>query len=424
MSHLLGYVSQSDTKIGEYEGKMGVEKYYEDFLSGISGSNLYKSDSLNTKLDNYQQISPIAGKDIKLSINEGMQNYAFELLSSKVSSMPSAVGGVVIAQDPRNGDILTLVNFPTFNLNKISKGLSEKEYQDLIKNNSYPFLNRAVSGVYPPGSVFKIVTASGILEDGIAKPEDTIYDEGFIKIGESTYGNWKRDGHGVVDYAKSMKVSNDTYYYIFSGGYKTSKGLGISGIYNWSKKYKLGEPQGIDLPGESSGFIPDGKYKTWYLGDTFISAIGQGDVLATPIQMSTLMSYFANNQKAYVPRVVLEADNLLKKERVLYENLLSSKNFEIIRDSLRQVNNFGGTAHPFHNFKTTYGFDSAGKTGTSEYFDSRYQKVLTHAWYSGFAPYEKPEIVVTVFIESGGGGSDDAAPLARKLIDFYFKNKK
>ena len=423
MSHILGYVGQSEVKVGEYEGKMGIEKYYDNFLAGIPGSNVYKSDSYNTKLDNYQQISPIAGKDIKLSIDYRLQNYAYELLKDKVESMSSAVGGVVIAQDPRNGDVLALVNYPTFDINKMSKGFSEKEYQELVTKKSFPFLNRAISGVYPPGSVFKIVTASGILEEGIAKPEDSIFDEGYIKIGESVYGNWKRDGHGVVNYTRSMKVSNDTYYYIYSGGYKLPKGLGISGIYNWSKKYKLGEIQGIDLPGEALGFIPDGKYKTWYLGDTFISAIGQGDVLSTPLQMSVLMSYYANNQKAFVPRVVLEADNLVKKEKVLYENLLSTNNFEVIKNSLKEVNLPGGTAFPFFDFKLKNGFESAGKTGTSEYFDSRYKTVLTHAWYSGFAPYERGEIVVTVFIESGGGGSTDAAPIARKLMDYYFENK-
>lgn len=424
MSHILGYVGQSETKVGEYEGKMGVEKYYEEFLAGIPGSDLYKSDSYNIKLDSYQQISPVAGKDIKLTVDSKLQNYSYELLKTKVDSMSSAIGGVVIAQDPRNGDILALVNYPSFNINKMTRGLSEKEYQDLITKNNFPFLNRAVSGVYPPGSVFKIVTASGILQEKIAKPEDTIFDEGFIKIGNSVYGNWKRDGHGVVDYTRSMKVSNDTYYYIYSGGYKVSKGLGISGIYNWAKKYHLGELHRVDLPGESEGFIPDGKYKTWYLGDTFISAIGQGDVLSTPLQISGLMSYYANNQKTYVPRIALEADNLIRKEKVLYENLLDKEVFDMIKNSLKEVNLEGGTAFKFFDFKLKHGFESAGKTGTSEYFDSRYQKVLTHAWYSGFAPYNQGEIVVTVFIESGGGGADDAAPIARQVIDFYFENKK
>ncbi len=423
MSHLLGYVGPSDTKIGEYEGKLGVEKYYQEFLSGISGSNLYKSDSMNSKLDSYQQISPVAGKNIKLTVDSDLQNFAYELLKEKIESMSSAIGGVVLAQDPRNGDILVMANYPSFNINKMTKGISDRDYQDLLKKDN-PFLNRAISGVYPPGSVFKIVTASGILQEGIAKPEDKIFDEGFIKIGESVYGNWKRDGHGVVDYTRSMKVSNDTYYYIYSGGYKLPKGLGISGIYKWGKLYKFGETQGIDLFGESEGFMPDGKYKTWYLGDTFISAIGQGDVLSTPLQATTLTSYFANNQKAFTPRVVVEADNLIKKEKVLYENLLTPEVFNTIKNSLREVNTPGGTGYPFFDFKIKNGFDSAGKTGTSEYYDTRYQKILTHAWYSGFAPYEQGEIVVTVFLESGGGGADDAAPIARKVMDYYFENKK
>jgi len=398
--------------------------YYEQFLAGSSGSNLFKSDSYNTKLDSYLQISPISGKDVVLAIDAELQNYSYELLKNKIESMSSAVGGVIIAQDPRNGDVLALVNYPSFDINKMTVGLSEFEYQKLITDKNFPFLNRAISGVYPPGSVYKVVTASGILQEGIAKPDDKIFDPGFIKVGESIYGNWKRDGHGEVDYIKSMKVSNDTYYYIFSGGYKIDKGLGISGIYNWSKKYKLGELTGIDLPGEVPGFIPDGKYKTWYLGDTFISAIGQGDTLTTPIQMSVLMGYFANNQVAYSPRVVLEADKLIKKEKVLYDKLLNADIFNLIKLSLKEVNMPGGTGYPFFDFNQKHGFESAGKTGTSEYYDSRYKEILTHAWYSGWAPYENGEIVVTVFLESGGGGADDAAPLARKVMDFYFENKK
>ena len=139
--------------------------------------------------------------------------------------------------------------------------------------------------------------------------------------------------------------------------------------------------------------------------------------------LSILTSYFANNQKTYVPRVVKEIDNFEKKDKVLYENLLTNENFDTVKKSLEEVNLPGGTAYPFFDFEKVHGFRSAGKTGTSEYYDSRYGKILTHAWYSGFAPYEQGEIAVTVFLESGGGGSDDAAPLARKVMDYYFNSK-
>lgn len=421
MSHLIGYVGLSSEKIGIYEGKQGVEDSYNNVLSGIPGQVIYKSDSLNNKLDEYSKITPISGKDIKLSIDSGLQDFSYELLKDKITNTPGIKGGAIVVQDPRNGDVLALVNFPSFNLNQMTKGISEKDYKELLSQNNFPFLNRCVSSVYAPGSVFKLVTASGILEDKVANPQDKIFDEGFIKIGEYRFNNWKLTGHGEVDITRAVKVSNDTYFYIYSGGYEGRKGLGISGIYNWARKFGFGERTGIDIPGEVKGFVPDGTGKSWYLGDTFITAIGQGDLLSTPIQVSTLMSYFANNQKAMAPRVVNEVGNLQRKEKILYENLLTQNNFAVIKNSLKEVNSVGGTAYPFFDFEAVHGFSSGGKTGTSEYFDSESGKMLTHAWYSGFAPYDNAEIVVTVFLESGGGGADDSAPIARKIMDFYFK---
>lgn len=423
-AHILGYVGQSDSKIGVYEGKQGIESFYNNYLSGVPGLDVYKSDSLNNKLEEYSQISPINGKNMVLTIDAGLQNYSYQILEEKVKSYPGAIGGVIIAHNPQNGEILALVNYPSFSIDKMTKGLTDKEYSDLISKNNSPFLNRAVSGLYPPGSVFKLVTGSAILEEGIAAPKDTIFDQGFILIGNNRYANWKLDGHGIVDFVRAMKVSNDTYYYIYSGGFGGVKPLGISGISKWGDKFNFGKLTEIDLPSENKGFLPDGKYKDWFLGDTFITAIGQGDLLSTPIQVSVLTSYFATEQKAFVPKIVKEIDNFARKDRVLFENLMSSQNFETVKNSLKEVNMPGGTAFPFFNFEKVHGFSSAGKTGTSEYYDSRFGKILTHAWYSGFAPYDKGEIVVTVFLESGGGGSTDAAPVARKVMDFYFENKK
>ena len=422
-SHILGYVGLSDTEIGVYEGKQGIESFYNSYLSGVPGSDVYKSDSLNNKLEEYSQISPINGKNIVLTIDSNLQNYAYQILKEKIYTKSNAIGGVIIVQNPGNGEVLAMANYPSFDVNKMTKGYSEKEFEELISKTNSPFLNRAVSGLYPPGSVFKLVTGSAILEEDIAKPKDSIFDLGYIIVGNNRYNNWKLDGHGNVDFIRAMKVSNDTYYYIYSSGYGGVKPLGISGISRWATKFNFGILTGIDLPSENRGFVPDGKYKEWYLGDTFITAIGQGDLLSTPIQVSILTSYFANNQKTYVPRVVKEIDNFEKKDKVLYENLLTNENFDTVKKSLEEVNLPGGTAYPFFDFEKVHGFRSAGKTGTSEYYDSRYGKILTHAWYSGFAPYEQGEIAVTVFLESGGGGSDDAAPLARKVMDYYFNSK-
>lgn len=423
-AHILGYVGQSDSKIGVYQGKQGIESFYNNYLSGVPGLDVYKSDSLNNKLEEYSQISPINGKNMVLTIDAKLQNYSYEILQEKIKSYPNALGGTIIAHNPQNGEVLALVNYPSFSINKMTRGISEKEFTELVSKNDSPFLNRAISGLYPPGSVFKLVTGSAILEEGIASPKDTIFDQGFIVIGNNRYANWKLDGHGIVDFTRAMKVSNDTYYYIYSGGYGGVKPLGISGIHKWGEKFNFGKLTEIDLPSENPGFLPDGKYKDWFLGDTFITAIGQGDLLSTPIQVSVLTSYFATDQKSYVPKIVKEIDNFERKDRILFEKLMSEENFSTLKNSLKEVNLPGGTAFPFFDFEKVHGFSSAGKTGTSEYYDSRFGKILIHAWYSGFAPYEKGEIVVTVFLESGGGGSTDAAPIARKVMDFYFQNIK
>ena len=219
-----------------------------------------------------------------------------------------------------------------------------------------------------------------------------------------------------------MKVSNDTYFYIYTAGFEDKKGLGVKKLYDWALKFNFSILTGIDLPGEVKGFMPDGTNKVWYLGDTFITAIGQGDVLATPIQTSLLMAYFAADQKAYKPHLVSEIDDKVRKDVILYSNLMSNENFQVVKNSLKEVNSKGGTAYSFNDMELKWGFDSGGKTGTSEFLKNGVMK--THAWYSGFAPYDNAEVVVTVFLEDGGGGSDDASPLAREIMDFYFTQKK
>lgn len=423
MSHLIGYVGLSSDKVGIYEGKQGIEEYYNGVLSGIPGQSVYKADSLNNKIEEYTQISPISGKDLKLTIDAKLQDFSYKLLEEKISNNNSIKGGVVVVENPVTGDILALANYPSYDLNQMSKGISTSDYQNLITQNNSPFLNRAISAVYAPGSVFKLVTGSGILEQGIAKSNDEIFDTGSLKIGDYTFNNWKLTGHGSVDITRAIKVSNDTFFYIYSGGYEDRKGLGISGISSWARKFGFGQKTGVDLFGEAKGFVPDGTGKKWYLGDTYITAIGQGDLLSSPIQVSVLMSYFANNQKAMVPKIVSEIDNLKKKDKILYQNLLNDTNFLILRNSLHEVTTPGGTAYPFFDFEVVHGFKTAGKTGTSEYFDVKSGKMLTHAWYSGFAPYDTPKVTVTVFLESGGGGADDAAPIARKVMDYTFDKK-
>ena len=421
-SHILGYVAESDNFDQKYEGKDGVEMYYDDVLAGIKGYSQNKYDSFNNLMNNYAVVSPVAGKNIKLTVDASLQNYIYDKLSQKVINTRNSTGGSVVVQNPQTGEVLALVNYPSYDIQKFSVGISNEDYQKLITNPGKPFFNRAISGVYPPGSVFKLVTASGILQEGIANSTETIYDEGFINIGNYRFNNWKLTGHGVVDITRAMKVSNDTFSYIYTGGFQGKKGLGIQNLNKWALKFNFSKYTNIDLKGEAKGYMPDGKGKVWYVGDTFISAIGQGEVLATPLQVSILTSYFATNQKAYKPYLVSEIDSKERKKSILYENLLTEENFLVLKNSLKEVNSKDGTAYSFFDFKDKWGFESAGKTGTSEFLKNGEMK--THAWYSGFAPLDNSEFVVTVFLEDGGGGSTDAAPLARDIMDFYFNQKK
>lgn len=421
LAHVIGYVSEGDS-YQDFEGKDGIELYYNPILSGIKGYSASKVDSYNSKIDNFSGLTPVPGKNLKLTIDSNLQDYIYLILKEKVIKTPNSTGGSVVVMNPQTGEVLALVNYPSYDAQKFSFGISQKEYEELINNPGKPFFNRAISGVYPPGSVFKAITAAGILEEGIAKPGDSIFDKGSIKIGNYVFSNWKLDGHGEVDLDRAMKVSNDTYFYIFTGGYDGKKGLGIDKLHDWAIKFNLGKITGIDLYGEAKGFMPDGTHKQWYLGDTYISAIGQGDILATPLQMTVMTSYFATDQKAYKPYLVSEIDEKIRNRKVLYENLLSSENFNVVKKSLKSVNDAGGTGNIFQSLEKKHGFETGGKTGTSEFLKNGV--MTTHAWYSGFAPFDNSEIVVTVFLEDGGGGSLDAAPLTLEIMDFYFSNKK
>ena len=261
--------------------------------------------------------------------------------------------------------------------------------------------------------------ASAVLEEGIVSPYFTINDPGYISVRGYTFRNWKLDGHGEVDLLRAIQVSNDTYFYTVGGGYGGVEGLGIDRIEEWSKKFGFGEKTGIDINGEVSGFVPNGEYKDWYLGDTYITSIGQGDFLATPLQTNMVTSYFANGRELLKPQIVKEAGGKAYEKKVLARDLVSQRTLGFVREGLRQAVSPGGTGYPVFDFPDVYGVELAGKTGTSEYIAPNGEE-KTHAWFTVWGPLEDAEIVLTVFLEGGGGGSDDAAPIARSLLDYWF----
>ena len=424
-SHLIGYVGFADTTPPKIEGKTGVENSYNDVLAGVDGGEIFQVDSAGRKVDVLSERRAIPGGNIQLYADRGLQNLAFELVKKAVDS-GEAKAGAVVAQDPRTGGVLALVSYPAFNPNKMSSGLTQAEFDQIANDQTFPFFNRAVSATYPPGSVFKMVMAAAALMEKVITPGYQIFDHGFIQIGSYIFRNWNTAGHGLVDMRRALQVSNDTYFYTVGGGFNEIGGLGIDRISAWAKRFGLGTALGIDLPGEVGGFVPDSQYKDWYLGDTYITSIGQGDLLVTPLQLNNVTSFYANGGILWKPSVTKSVDGQEVKPQVLARDFVDAGDYEIVREGLKLAVEPGGTGYPFFDFPAKYGVEVAGKTGTAEFgIQGEYE---SHAWFTVFGPYDLNDtshdpISLTVFLEGGGGGADKAAPIARQLFDYWFSKK-
>lgn len=420
-AHSIGYLGLDDKSIQpNIVGKTGVEKAYNEFVSGISGSRISEVDATGKKYNTVAQEDALPGRDLILYLNKDLSVKAYELLK-KVVDEKKATAGVVVAQDPTTGGILALVNYPSFDPAKLSNGISASDYQKLLNDPGNPFFNRAISAVYPPGSTFKMVTASAALAEKVVDRYTTIFDPGFIAVSGFRFNNWKLDGNGEVNIIKALQVSNDTYFYTVGGGYGAIKGVGIDSLHKWARLLGFGSVTGIDIEGEVAGNMPDGKARAWYLGDTYITAIGQGDVLATVLQQNNMTSYFANGGTLYKSRIVKSVAGVKTfQPEVIAQNLTTKKNYDIVREGLHAAVLPGGTAYPLFDFAQRHrGIELGGKTGTSEYFDKE-GKPATHAWFTVFGPFDHANIALTVFLEGGGAGSDDAAPIAKELLDLWF----
>jgi penicillin-binding protein 2 len=418
-AHLIGYVGIGGELFPTIEGKMGIEDSYDDHLGGVFGSRTVQVDALGKPLKVLTERDPVPGRNVTLFVDLELQKKAYELLKERVDSK-KADAGVVVAQDPVTGGILAMVSYPSFDPDKISSGISKQDWDLLNNDPTFPFFNRAVTAAYPPGSVFKMPVASAILMEGVVTEHTIVHDPGFIQIGSYIFRNWKLDGHGDVNVRRAIQVSNDVYFYAVGGGYGGLRGLGIEKLSDWAGKFGYGKKTGIDINGENAGFMPDGRHRDWYLGDTFISSIGQGDILATPLQVNNATVYFANGGYLPKPRIVKSIDGVGDTEmEIIARDLTDSRIYEIVRQGMKMSVEPGGTAYPLFDFPVRHGFEIAGKTGTSEYIDTQGRE-RTHAVFTVFAPYEGAEIALTVFLEGGGGGASDASPIAKELLDLWF----
>lgn len=423
-AHLLGYVSEvSDSELktdglyhlGDKIGRGGIEEKYDSQLRGINGKELIEVDAMGRKLKTLATVDPKPGTNLNLTIDAALQQTAFDALNGKT--------GAVIATDPTNGEILALVSSPSFDPNlftdsSLQASDRQREINGLFTDDKQPLFNRAISGTYPPGSTFKLVMATAGLETGAIKSDTLIEDTGELVIGPYKFANWKWLSSGGVEgnlnVVGGIQKSNDIFFYNVGGR------MGIDTMMDWAKKFGLGSKLGIDLPGEASGLVPDSKWRdanarSWYLGDTYHVAIGQGDLLVTPLQDNAWTNVMANGGNLCRPHLL--SDN---SDASTYCKSLGIKpdTLDLVRQGMTAACSPGGTAYPLFGFKVNgKEIPLACKTGTAEYGSQD----RLHAWFTVFGPATgRPTISVTVLVEGGGEGSDVAAPIAKKVLEKWF----
>lgn len=435
-SHLLGYTGKiSDAELKknstdytqiDYFGKNGLEKIWEKELRGTPGVKQIEVTALGKEKSVVSEVAPIPGNDLILSIDANVQKKLEEIVNENLKKL-NRTKAVGIIMNPNNGEIIALVSLPSYDVNIFARGITVDEYRALEQSEDKPLFNRAVSGEYPSGSTIKPIIAGAALQEGIINSSTSFLSTGGLRVGQWSFPDWKGGGHGNTNVKKAIAESVNTFFYYIGGGYNDFQGLGIDRMVVYLKKFFLGQSLGIDLPNESSGFVPTKAWKeevkkeSWYIGDTYHVAIGQGDLITTPLQVAAYTSFFANGSKLYQPHLVKEIKNpegqLVTQipPKPLAENILSAEVVQVVREGMRETA-LSGSALSLSILPVS----SAGKTGTAQWSSTK----DPHAWFTGFAPYENPELVVTVLVEEGKEGSAAATPIAREFLQWYFGEYK
>jgi len=438
LAHILGYVGNLDKEdlkkhpdyfLTEKIGKSGLELQYQEILRGQPGKKEIEVDTFGKEKKIISSFEGQPGKGLILSIDSDLQNFLYDELN-KVLAREKLPGAAAVALNPKNGQILALVSLPSFDNNLLTQGLSQEDYLSLFANPSQPFFNRAISGQYPPGSTIKPLIGAAALEEKIIKPNQKINDQGDLLVVSQynpkivyRFSDWKV--HGLVDIYQAIAQSCNVFFYHLGGGYGEFKGLGPERLEKYLKIFGLGELTGIDLPNERKGFIPNEKWKKetkkedWYIGDTYHLSIGQGDITVTPLQLSLATAAIANGGILFQPQLV---DKIIDSEKNVIKEIepkpirkisdyISKENLKIIQEAMRQTVT-AGSARLLQSLPVKV----AGKTGTAQISGNK----KPQAWFTAFAPYENPTIVLTVLIEEGGEGSAVAVPVAKEVLKWYF----
>ena len=416
-------------------GRLGIEEEYEKTLRGEDGKELVEVDAGGLAIKKMGVELPVPGRDVVISLDSRLQ----ELISE---AFPKDEIGAVVASNPQTGEILGLYSSPSFNPNFFTMGQSRTyfasqsaELKRLLNDKQSPLFSRAIGGLYPAGSTYKIITASAGLESGKINADTEIEDVGVIRIGPYSFPNWYflqyGRKEGMVNIIKALKRSNDIFFY------KVGEMVGLDDLVSMSKRYGLSEKTGVDIPHEAKGLMPDEAWKqhfvgdNWYLGDTYHLAIGQGYLLVTPLQVNVMTNVIANSGKLCKPYLLKSiSDNQLPLNNEQCRDLgLKKETIDLIKEGMIEACSTGGTGWPFFDFKLKNQplatIDQRPsitkvvcKTGTAEFGDP---KDRTHAWFTVFAPADDPKISLTVLVEGAGEGSNVAAPIAKKVLEQWLE---
>ncbi len=416
-------------------GKSGIEYTYENELKGVNGQNLVEVDAAGAVVKSLGQIPASPGHTVQTTLDKGLQEELYAQFQSRPNSK-----GAAIALDPKTGEVLALVSYPGFDTNLFAAGIKTEEYQKLLKDPLLPLFNRAVSAQLPPGSTVKMMVALAGLEEKVITDRTVITDSGKITIPNQfnpsvvyDYVGWKRTGLGPLTVRSAIAQSSDIFFYVVGGGYNAAHvdGLGVNKLAEYYRKFNLGKKTGIDIPGEKAGLVADPAWKKqyyedsavlgkWYLGDTYHVSIGQGDMLVTPLQMALWTSTIANNgvgMKPHIMRTVANTDGQVTdtaQSEVLIPKIASDANIKVVQEGMREAV-LSGTAKKLQSLPIS----SAGKTGTAQ-FDNNESE---HSWFTSYAPYEDPHIVITVLVEGGGEGGAAALPIAQDALKWWAANR-
>lgn len=441
-SHVVGYIGRINQREAEqleaegltanyrgtdYMGKTGLEQNYERFLHGTTGVEEVEVDSGGRPVRTLSRTPPVSGNNLVLNLDARLQEVAYNAFGDR--------RGALVAIDPATGGVLAFVSRPGFDPNLFVDGIDSLNWNELNNSPDKPLINRALNGTYPPGSTFKPYMALAALTYGKRTPQQTINDPGYFMFGGHQFHDSRPGGNGIVDMYKSLVKSSDTYYYMLAND------LGIDAIAKFMAQFGFGDRTGIDISGESAGVLPSQEWKMrrfnqkWFAGETISIGIGQGYNAYTPLQLAQAIAMLSNDGVAYRPHIVDYIEDFRSRERTpvesrrLRELELKREHLAVVKEALIGVNKEGTAAQSFAGAA----YVSAGKTGTAQvigikqgekYVESRVQEELRdHSLFIAYAPAENPRIALAVIVENAGFGARAAAPLARKVLDYYLLGK-